>query len=137
MSLDLFENIVRPTVMKYSENYSTYSINVGQEDNQALEKLQESEGLNKRAVVEYLVMSALKDMGYLDKDEQPLYPPANVTGRKSFKKDGNVMINGRTTINTHNAMMNWKMSNDTIRKDPKPVLIQKLIRIGLRLHGVK
>lgn len=138
MSVDLFENnIIRPTIKKYSEVHSSYTFSVTQEVNQAIIKVRESEGLSKRAVVEFLIMKALKDLGFLKQDEAPLYPPANVTGRKSFKKDDNVMINGKMSIPTHNAMMNWKQSDNNIRNDTKPVLMQRLIVIALRLHGVK
>lgn len=134
--MDLFNGIIDQKRKKRLETHVAFLVEISEPFNKAIIKYQESEGMNKRAAVEVLVMNALKHLNLLDVNEQPCTPPTNGTGRDSYK-EGTVKISGKMTLNTHNALMRYKLESDLeLRYDPKPVIIQKLLVIGLRLAEI-
>ena len=116
----------------YSDEYATYRVEVSEFLNKALIEYQAKEGFSKTRAVEVLIIKALQELGLLPLYEKPITPLSNLgVGRKSSNDGGSIAISGKTSLKTYNAIMSFKSSHESRRRDTKGVLIQKLLLIGL------
>jgi hypothetical protein len=137
LPFDINEVRTRDRADRAEKTTVSFDLKVPQPINAGLIEYQKQNGIgNKKAAIEYIIMSELKKAGFLDASEKPFYPHLALTGQKRGKQGEAVGLNACITKNTNLALKAWRAQSDYI-DETLEVSIIVLLTLGLQASGIE